>query len=61
MELFKGKKEKKEKKLGKTQRRNSIIGTPFNVVRTAHVTPEFNWEVERAEEVIKIEKQIGRG
>lgn len=39
----------------------SGISVPYNVIRTAHVTPDFSWEVANAQDVISLEKAIGKG
>lgn len=37
------------------------ISTPYNVVRTTHVTPDFNWEVQTPDQVLAFEGLIGKG
>jgi hypothetical protein len=39
----------------------SGISTPYNVKRTTHVTPDFNWEFAEPAEVFTVTSQIGKG
>jgi serine/threonine protein kinase len=40
---------------------DSGISVPYNVIRTAHVTPNFNWEIKNPLEIFIFEKEIGKG
>eukprot|EP00007_Cunea_sp_BSH-02190019_P004525 CAMPEP_0174240368 /NCGR_PEP_ID=MMETSP0417-20130205/18519_1 /TAXON_ID=242541 /ORGANISM="Mayorella sp, Strain BSH-02190019" /LENGTH=994 /DNA_ID=CAMNT_0015319451 /DNA_START=447 /DNA_END=3431 /DNA_ORIENTATION=- len=51
-----GRKKKKDSK----QQKGGVIGTPYNVVQTAHVDAEFNW-TSTDNDVFTMQEELGKG